>query len=232
MTQDQAAERASYELRRVMVDNQIRTFEVTDQRLLDILYQTPRESFLPAFLKPLAYSDVPLTLPAGDGGEGRVLMPPMILARMIQNARYEATSRALVVASATGYAAAVLAPLVASVTALDSDSAFSEAARQAVGSRENIEVVTGRMPAGHAAGAPYDVILVNGAVEDNMDGLFGQLAPGGSLVVVDAKFGTATRRSGRAMRYDNVAGDISPRALFDATLPVLPEFRRAAAFAF
>ena len=232
MTQDQAAERASYDLRRVMVDNQVRTFDVTDQRVLEAMYDTPREAFLPTGLRSLAYSDAPLTLPVAGGGEGRVQMAPMFLAKLIQNSRYEATSRALVVASATGYAAAVLSRLVASVAALDSDPGFTEAARDALRMARNVEVVTGPMAEGHVAGAPYDVILVNGAVECGLRTLFDQLAPGGSLVVIDAKNGNATRRAGKATRYDNVAGDISARALFDATLPVLPDFRDAPAFTF
>ncbi len=232
MVQDKAAERASYALRRVMVDNQVRTFDVTDQRVLDALLDTPREPFLPDRLASLAYSDAPLTLPATGGGEGRVLPVPMVLAKLIQNSRYEAGARVLVVAGATGYAAAVLARLVASVTTLDSDVGFTEAARRALAPMGNVEVVTGPMPAGHLPNAPYDVVLVNGAVETNLDRLLDQLAPGGSLVAVDAKFGTATRRSGKAVRYDRVAGGVSPRALFDATLPVLPEFRQAPVFTF
>lgn len=232
MAQDKAAERASYDLRRVMVDNQVRTFDVTDQRVLEALYRTPREPFLPAGLRPLAYSDAPLTLPVSDGGEGRVQMAPMFLAKLIQNSRYDARARALVVASATGYAAAILAQLVAAVTALDSDPAFGEAARDTLRGFPNVEVVTGPMIEGCPSNAPYDVILVNGAVEGGLQALFGQLAPGGSLVVIDAKAGNATRRSGKATRYDNVAGGISARALFDATLPVLPTFRQAPAFTF
>ena len=232
MTQNRAAERASYNLRRVMVDNQVRTFDVTDQRVLDALLETPREPFMPDALASLAYSDAPLTLTATGGGEGRVMMAPMVLAKLIQNSRYAADSRALVVGAATGYAAAVLARLVASVTALDSDEGFGETARRVLAPFGNVEVVTGPMPAGHAAAAPYDVILVNGAVETHLDRLLDQLAQDGSLVAVDAKFGNATRRSGKAMRYDKVAGGISPRALFDSTLPVLPEFRQTPAFTF
>ncbi len=232
MTQDQAAERASYELRRVMVDNQVRTFDVTDQRVIDAFYRTPREPFLPAALRPLAYSDAPLTLPLAGGGGGGGQLVPMVLAELIQNSRYEARARAMVVANATGYAAAILAQLVASVTALDSDPGFGEVAKQALAAYANVDIVTGPLAEGHAAGAPYDVILVNGAVEDNLRALLGQLAPGGSLVTVDAKVGNATRRSGKATRYDNVAGDISARALFDATVPVLPDFRQASAFTF
>jgi protein-L-isoaspartate(D-aspartate) O-methyltransferase len=76
------------------------------------------------------------------------------------------------------------------------------------------------------------VIFVNGAVECNLERLFEQLAPDGSLVTIEAKSSTATRRSGKAMRFDKFAGEISPRALFDATVPVLPEFRAAPTFLF
>jgi protein-L-isoaspartate(D-aspartate) O-methyltransferase len=222
------------DLRRAMVDNQIRTYDVTDQRLLDVLYRLPREAFLPDAAKAIAYSDAPITLPAANGGETRILMPPLVLAKLIQNARLQPSSRCLVVASATGYAAAILASLASSVVALDSDQGFADIARKAcrdIG-LANIDFVVGPMPAGHADAAPYDVILVNGAVESGLEALLGQLAPDGSLVTLDMRGGRASRYACKAMRYDNVDGAISARSLFDAGLPVLREFRAAPSFVF
>ncbi len=233
--QDEVArpEHISHDLRRAMVDNQVRTFDVTDQRVLEVMYLIPRENFLPPELGSLAYSDAQITLKCSQD-EDRVLMPPMFLAKLIQNARLDVTSRALVVASCTGYAAALVAELATSVVALDCEPAFSDvAARQLADlGLNNIEVVTGPLTEGHAAGAPYDVILIDGAVETKLQTLFGQLAPGGRLVTIETKSSTATRRSGKAMRYDNVGGEISGRAIFDATVPVLAAFRDAPVFVF
>lgn len=235
MMQDEAAraERMSYGLRRAMVDNQVRTFDVTDQRLLEAMYAVPREKFLPGEFDTLAYSDASITLKTGQG-DGRVLMPPMFLGKMIQNARVDATSRVLVVAGATGYAAALMAKLARSVVTLDSDPGFGEAARKALFGLGygNVEVATGPMTEGHAAGAPYGVILVNGGVECNLGALFTQLAPGGCLVTIEARPGRESRRVGKATRFDNVGGEISPKMLFDATVPILPEFREKPAFVF
>ena len=96
----------------------------------------------------------------------------------------------------------------------------------------SVEAVTGRLSDGWAAAAPYDVILVQGGVEANLEHLFGQLAPSGRLIAVESLAGDPSRRTGRAVRYQKVAGDISERALFDATAPLLPDFRMPAAFAF
>lgn len=236
MVQDDAVkmDRDAYDLRRAMVDNQVRTFDVTDQRVLEVMYLIPRDKFLPLDLGSLAYSDAQITLPSSSGDDDRVLMPPMFLAKLIQNARIDVSSKALVVASATGYAAAILAELVASVVALDTDAAFSAVASQQLAALglTNVEVVTGALAQGHAPGAPYDVILIDGAVEVNLETLLAQLAPGGCLVTISTQDSTATRRSGKAMRYDNVAGEISGRALFDATVPVLSAFRHGPTFEF
>lgn len=230
------SERTSAELRRAMVDNQIRTFDVTDQVLLERFIVIPREMFVPAALASLAYSDAPLALPsARPGAEARVMMVPMFLARLIQGATLKATDHVLVVGAASGYTCAILSGLAARITALDGDPDMAAAARSnfAALGLLNVETVTGTLAGGHAAGAPFDVILVDGAVEDGYQPLLAQVAPGGCLVLIDAKSSTATRRSGKAMRFDRVVdGDVSARPLFDATVPVLPEFRAKPAFVF
>lgn len=217
--------------RRAMVDGQIRTFDVTDQAVIQAFLEVPRELFVPAEWRSLAYSDAVLTL---KGASARVMLQPMHLARLLQGAAVQSTDRALVVAGGTGYAACVLAHLVAHVVTLDSDAAFSAKAAALVKGLGvgNVDAVTGDVVAGHAGQGPYDIILVPGAVETNLDTLFGQLSPTGRLVTIETKTGEATRRAGKAIRFQRIAGDISVRPLFDATAPAVPEFLSSAKFEF
>lgn len=238
MAQSEAgvATSAAGDRRRMMVDGQIRTFDVTDQRVLEVFYRTPRETSLPASLIPLAYSDASLVLPPGTPGEdGRALMQPMFLAKLLQNATFTETDRVLVVAGASGYAAAIVAPLVAHVVSLDSDAqmtAMAEHYLDSLGLGTRAQAVTGSLADGYGAAAPYDRIIVHGAVEQGLAPLFAQLAPGGALLAMETRRNQATRRAGKAVRYDKLGEGMSQRTLFDATVPVLAAFRAPDAFVF
>ena len=218
-----------------MVDGQIRTFDVTDRPVIEAFLEVAREAFLPDSLRDLAYSDAALTLkPNGTAATGRTLLRPMHLARLLQGAGLQPGHRALVVAGETGYAACLLAELVASVVTLESDPDLTALAARngAIHGRGKVEAVSGPLAQGHAGGAPYDVILVQGAVEIHVGALFEQLAIGGRLVTVELRPSGASPGPGRAMRFDRVPSEISRRVLFDATAPMLAEFQRPAAFTF
>jgi protein-L-isoaspartate(D-aspartate) O-methyltransferase len=218
-----------------MVDGQIRTFDVTDQNVIEAFAQLPRERFLPPDLRILAYSDRTLAVrgSAPDAPE-RVMLAPMHLARMMQSADVRPTDRVLVVAGETGYAACLLAQFAASVISLESDPALTAAA--AANARElgfaNVNAVTGPLPEGVPDGAPYDVVLVQGAVETGLDRLLQQLAPDGRLIAIETKLGGASRRAGKVMRFERASRDVSERAVFDATAPVIAEFRDTPGFVF
>lgn len=216
-----------------MVDNQIRTFDVTDQRVLAAFETIPRELFLPARLADLAYSDALLTVD-GHAGAKRVMPVPMVLARMFQGLALEPDDRVLVVAAASGYAAALAAELCDDVTALESDGGFVQqaTAHAAQLGLSRLKVVEGRLEGGDAGGPPFSAILVCGGVEANLDRLFRQLAPGGRLVAVQTASHEATRRSGKVVRFDLIGTDLSSRVLFDATMPVLDAFRAEPTFTF
>ena len=159
----------------------------------------------------------------------------MFLARLVQGATVEPGRRTLLVAGGSGYAAAVLAELTGSVVALESDPALSAMAARyldGLGLSGVVDVVTGPLAEGHPQGAPYDLILVGGAVETNLEALFAQVAPKGCLVCIETRSGTATRRTGKAMRFDRVDGEMSGRTLFDASVPVIQEFRAEPKFTF
>ena len=214
-----------YELaRRNMVESQIRTNKVTNADLLRALETVPRERFLPAEWAHAAYvdEDVPLT-------PGRYLMEPMVFARLVQLADPQVTDRALVVGSGSGYGAAVLATLVRSVIALESDPALAARGREQF-ARLAIDRATqadGPLAEGWPLKAPYDLVLMEGAVEVLPGALFEQLADGGRLVAV-----VETDGIGRATLFDKRNDVLSHRVVFDASVPLLPGLKHKRGFVF
>ena len=217
--------------RKTMVDCQLRTFEVTDLGVLDAFMATPREMFLAAADLAVVYSDATQTVTRE--GSSRAMLTPMVLARLIQAADIDKGCRVLDVGGGCGYSAAILAQLAGSVIALETTQAFSAAtaANAATLGFESIRTVTGPLAEGSASEGPFDVILVNGAVEQGLEALFAQLAPGGRLVCVMRAPGQIGR-SAKAVRFDRIGGDVSSRFLFDAAAPSLEGFVRQATFVF
>jgi protein-L-isoaspartate(D-aspartate) O-methyltransferase len=209
--------------RRMMVDGQIRTSDVTDLDLLAAFGALARERFVPERRQAIAYLDLDVPL---DGAGGRALMKPMVLAKLIQAAEVGTRDRVLVVGCGTGYSAAILAQLAGTVVALEEDAALAKAAAQ-LAAGDKVEVVTGPLAAGWSKAAPYAVILLDGAAEVVPPALFDQLGDGGRLVGVIGRApigrGTVYRRSG---------AHVSARAEFDAVGPLLPGFAKPPAFVF
>jgi protein-L-isoaspartate(D-aspartate) O-methyltransferase len=214
--------------RQKMVDGQVRPSDVTDIRIIDAMLAVPREDFIPASQRALAYLDIDLDISAA-GEPKRFLIKPVVLARMLQAASVLPTDNVLVVGCATGYSAAVIAQLAARVTATEGDPALVGKASECLarlGSRNT--VFAAAMAAdGYAANGPYDVIVLVGATEVVPTGLYAQLAPGGRLVGV-----FATGLPQRAMIVTHSHDDFGSRALFDAAVPVLPGLERLPGFVF
>ena len=208
--------------RRNMVDGQVRTADVTDLRILSAMQEAPRERFVPPQAVGLAYLD--LDLPVGDG---RRLLKPMILGKLLQAARIAPADRVLDAGCATGYAAALLARMAAEVVALEQDPELVQVARDALAGQPNVSVVSGPLAEGWPPGAPYDVILLEGATEVPPQALCRQLSDGGRLLCV---FGD--RPAARAVLYFRSGDEIGSRTIFDAAAPLLPGFARPLAFAF
>ena len=216
--------------RRMMVDGQVRTSDVTDPRIIAAMLALPRERFVAQENADLAYLDLdaPVTRARGSGPVRR-LLKPMVLAKMVQAAAVKAADHVLDVGCATGYSSALLARLARSVVALEEDPALARLAREnleAVGAG-NVTVVTGPLTEGWQAEAPYDVIFLNGATEIAPDALCRGLKDGGRLVAVVGRAPTS-----RAMLYRSVAGDVSGWPIFDAAAPVLPGFAAPPVFVF
>lgn len=210
--------------RQMMVDGQLRPTGVTDLDVLAAMRDIPRERFVPAALASVAYLDRDILV-----DPKRALLKPMALARLIQAADVRPSDRVLDVACGSGYSSAVLARLAATVTALEDDA---ERSRRCVDTLTqlgltSVKVVCGPLDAGWPAGAPYDVILVNGACEVEPHGLFRQLAEGGRLICI---MGTGPDPKATVYRLDR--GEIGRRTLFDAAAPALPAFIKPAAFVF
>ena len=212
--------------RKNMVESQVRPSDVTDRRILRAMLEIPREAFVPAGMKGLAYSDTEVGMP---GAGRRALLAPRTFAKLIQLAAPEARDKVLDVGSLTGYSAAVLARLSASVIALESDAGLAAAARNACHGVEvkNVTVATGDLCAGVPDQGPYDVIVVEGAVDSAPERLLAQLAEGGRLVAIlgDAPPQRAVLWRRRGSSWDETPG-------FDAAAPVLPGFEQRAAFRF
>lgn len=221
--------------RRTMVDCQIKTFDVTDPALLARMLDVPRELFLPAELAPVAYSDANLRVKPGDPGQKpRHLLPPLILARLIQGAAVRATDKALDVASATGYSAALLAGLADTVVALESDRSLFEQTRSNLdrAGLTGVRTIFGPLAAGAPSEGPFDVIFVNGGVEANLEALLAQLKEGGRLVAIQRLPDGQTGWASKAVRHEKIAGVTGYRILFDAWAPVLDAFCLAEQFTF
>lgn len=212
--------------RRNMVEGQLRPNRVTNAGLLAILADLPRERFLPEALRSVAYADDDVPL-----GNGRFMMEPMVLARLIQILQPQAEDKAMVVASGRGYGAAILARLTKSVAAVETDAAMAAAARQTLGDLglSGVEQVAGQAEQGAPAGAPYDVILIEGAVREVPKAISDQLAEGGRLATVIADPSGAL---GVAHLFVKQGGVVSGRPLFDAGSPALPGFAPPARFTF
>ncbi|MEH3119909.1 MAG: protein-L-isoaspartate O-methyltransferase [Methylorubrum populi] len=209
--------------RRLMVDCQLRTFDVNDVSVLDAFDSVPRERFVPPGREEFAYIDQTLTFGAGEDGT-RAMPAPMVLARMIQALKIRPGVRALDVGTGYGYGAAVLGRLGAEVVALEASSELAGAARARLG--ETAEVVQGALGA-PAKGGPFDAILVEGRVETRPQALLDQLRDDGRLVCV-----LGPHRNAKATLFVRAGDAFGSRSLFDASLPALKSFAAEPGFAF
>ena len=212
--------------RQAMIDGQLRTNTVTDARVLDAFGELPRERFVPETLRGVAYIDEDLPL-----GNGRWLIEPMVLARLVQLADIGPTDRVLMIGDPSGYAAAVLARLAGQVVMVESDSAAAAAARQRLAALDsvNVQVVLGPLEKGYSVGAPYDAIVLAGATAEVPHDVGVQLVEDGRLVVVIRKPGAPMGEAEVMTRIGNV---LSRRPVFDAGTPYLPGYQPVPSFAF
>ncbi|MBX3578083.1 MAG: protein-L-isoaspartate O-methyltransferase [Rhizobiaceae bacterium] len=213
-----------------MVDGQLRTTDVTSQPLLAAMLKVPRETFVGAPKRDLAYIDEDLEIASPRAGSGaRYLMEPSPFARLVQLAEIGPGDFVLDVGCGSGYSSAVISQLAGSVIALESDPSLADFATSALASlgHDTVVVVQGALEQGYASEAPYDVIMVEGAVDHIPDALFDQLKEGGRLVAV-----VGEGNAGEARVYVKSHGSVTGRRAFNAAVKPLPGFKREMAFEF
>jgi protein-L-isoaspartate(D-aspartate) O-methyltransferase len=203
--------------REAMVESQLRPQGVTDPAVLAAMGAVERERFLPSHTRPLAYVDRAVAV-----GEGRFLPAPAVLGQLLTQMMPRAGQRALVVGAGTGYSAAVLARMGLEVTAVESSAVLAAAAREL-----GIEVIEGPLEAGYAERAPYQQILLDGAVEYIPDAIIEQIADGGRLGGAMVDRGITRLVIGR-----KAGGAFGTLSVGDAGVPALPGFSRPKEFTF
>ena len=211
-----------------MVDGQVRPNKVIDPRLIQAMRRLPRERFVPPALASRAYADEDVPLP-----NGRALMEPMVIARLVQALRARDGELALVVAAGAGYGAALLSACGAIVTALEDDEYLLGLARSALPAcAPDVIVVRGPVGAGWPGGAPYDLILIEGAVQTVPEAVIAQLKPEGRLATVLAGPGGPGRGViAETVRVGNQVR-LRSRPFFECATPALPQLAPRPAFTF
>jgi protein-L-isoaspartate(D-aspartate) O-methyltransferase len=215
-------------MRRNMIDSQLRTNNVAGAALLQAIEQSPRELFVPQERASLAYMD--RAIPLNDlGAQGRAVNPPLSTALLLNAANIRGTDAVLVIGAGTGYCAALVSRLAKSVVAVEDAAELMAplAANLAAIGAQNVEVVQGPLSAGCAEKAPYDVIVIDGAIEHLPDAIVQQLADGGRIVT-GQKSGPVTQLASGIKRGDGVA----LRIFIDCEITPLAEFARRAEFVF
>ncbi len=215
-----------------MVLGQIITNDVLDKRILTALNTVKREDFLPSRLHGCAYVDEDLSM-----GDGRFLLEPLTFARMLQLAEITPACRVLCIGALSGYSAAVLAWLASHIVATDVDANYIEQTRANLKKLNltNVDIQQVKsMADGYALSAPYDVILVNGAIDFVPEDLASQLAIGGRLVAVHRKAArpASSQGLGKILMVRRIHNQLQSREYFDCGAPLLAGFERDAGFKF
>jgi protein-L-isoaspartate(D-aspartate) O-methyltransferase len=209
----------SEELRRHMVDCQLRTSGVNEPWVTKAMGGLPRERFVSADRVAAAYTDRPVAL-----GSGRMLNPPIVTGMILQTASPAADDNVLLIGAATGYLAALLAPRVAQLVAVEADSALAAQARS---NCPGLDVVEAPLTSGHTGNAPYSLIIIDGAIESLPQAFVDQLTDGGRIV--------SGLREGPALRLAmgvKHGAHLALRSFADAEIAVLPGFEHAKEFVF
>lgn len=210
--------------RQVMVEAQLRPFEVTDHALLRVLREMPRERFLPEPLRGLAYSDLDLNL-----GHGRLMLRPRLLGRLIQALEVQPNDRTLEIAGGSGFGAAVLSRLAKSATMLEPITELTLMARTAMDHCKAgaVQIVSTDLRDGWREGAPYDAILVQVGAEVVPEVWLDQLNEGGRLAVI-----VRTGSAGTALLFRKAGGVVASRRILDAQIDVAAGLEKPPSFVF
>lgn len=210
--------------RTMMVDTQVRPNDVTKYPIIAAMLDVPREAFVPETRKSVAYMGENVQL-----SEERWMLEPRSFAKLLEELNIQPNDLVLNIAAGLGYDAAVMARLAEAVVALESDEALASRAEAALAEQgiDNVVVVTGGLSEGFAKQAPYDVILISGAIETLPDGIADQLKDGGRVGAIFDEGRLGVARIGH-----KIDGVVNWRYAFNGSAPVLPAFRKSEAFHF
>ncbi|MFZ2997576.1 protein-L-isoaspartate O-methyltransferase family protein [Sphingobium sp.] len=200
-------------MRAAMVESQLRTSDVSDPRAIAAMSRVPREDFVPAQRRAMTYIDRPIPL-----SSTRALNPPLVTGRLLSEAQVAPGDKVLLIGAATGYSAALLIDMGADVTAIDEVDGPHAAATS---------VIRGPLAVGHSDGAPYDLLFIDGAVEEVPAALVQQIVDGGRVVTGIVERGVTRLCSGRV-----VDGVLGLSSLIDMEMVVLPGFSAPEQFVF
>jgi protein-L-isoaspartate(D-aspartate) O-methyltransferase len=207
--------------RTIMVDTQVRPSDVTKFPIIEAMLTVPREAFVPQKSREAAYAgeNVPL-------GGGRVMLEPRTLAKLLDGLDVQPGERVLDLGPGLGYSAALLAELAGEVVAVE-EGALAEGAQAALKGVANVTLVAGPLAAGAPAEAPFDVIMIEGAIEHLPEAIAAQLQEGGRIAALFSEDALGVARIGH-----KIDGAIAWRFAFNASAPVLPGFEKERAFVF
>ncbi len=203
--------------RKAMIDSQLRPSGITDAQVLAAMATTPREHYVAAGQQHVAYMDRSLPL-----GEGRAISSPYAQAVLLQTARPEETDKALLIGGATGYLAALLAPMVGSLDVVESDARLAGAPGSKVGDWHD-----GALTAGWKKAGPYDLVIIDGAIEELPKAIASQLAPEGRLVTGLVESGVTRLALGR-----KVGDTVALQPLAETGMPILTDFAKPKSWSF
>lgn len=215
--------------RKAMVDSQIKTHGVTDERIIEAFSEVPREIFVPDYLKTVAYIDEDIMLGAENDG---FLMEPSVYARMLQEVGPDAHDIVLNVGDDTGYSTAILSRLVTTVVVVEQQPGVYDQARQIWSNLGlcNIAIVDGSPETGGMDHAPYSLIMINGSIAHIPESLVAQLTDGGRLCSILRE---KPMQQGQVVIVERVGeNDSSVRAVFDAATPYVANYKPEEVFVF
>lgn len=208
-----------------MIESQVRTWEVLDQSVLDLLLVVRREEFVPEKHRALAFADMEIPL-----GHGEAMLSPKLEARMVQELGIRKTDKVLEVGTGSGYVTALCAKLGGQVVSVERIAEFSQSAARKLAGHDihNVQLVVGEAPEGWPSAGPYDVILLTGSLPFLPDSLQNQLRSGGRLLAVVGEPPVMT-----AMLVTRVSGDaFNSVGLFETSIPPLRNIRQPERFVF
>mgnify|MGYP002633289348 CR=1 FL=1 len=215
---------SSFSARRtMMVDTQVRPSDVTKFPIIDAMLSIPREAFVPADRRETAYIGEVL-----DFGNGGIILDPRSFSKMLDALDIQPNELVLDLGCGLGYSSAVISRLAEAVIAVEEDAAFATLAQSLLveNGSDNVAVLGGDLTVTGAKHGPFDVITIQGGVEQIPQTILDQLKEGGRIAAIFMEGPLGVCRIGRKLN-----GDISWRYSFNASAPVLVGFTHPPAFA-